>query len=92
LICERLESPERSPRHASVVRITYHGPISAGSVSRSVGSTVSCTRRIGVLESKGTALPLAIRQPQGCGCQAQGGAAPALVLVVLGLVVRRRRR
>ena len=57
-----------------------------------LGSMVSQVPMIGVLESKGTTLPLPIRQPPGCGCQAQGGAASALGLVVLGLVIRRRRR
>jgi len=47
---------------------------------------------IGVLDSKGTTLPLPVRQPQSCGCQAQGGTASVLGLVVFGFVIRRRRR
>jgi len=48
---------------------------------------------IGLLGSKGTQLPIPLRQqPHGCGCQAQGGAASAGALVVLGLLLRRRRR
>ncbi len=45
------------------------------------------------LGSKDQAIPLPIRQPQGCGCQAQGGgAATTGALVILGLLRRRRRR
>jgi MYXO-CTERM domain-containing protein len=48
---------------------------------------------IGVLASKGAQLPIPIRQPQGCGCRAEGGGAASLgALAVLGFVLRRRRR
>ena len=47
---------------------------------------------IGVLASKDQYVPTAVRQPQGCGCHAQGGAGSLAGLVVLGFVVRRRRR
>jgi uncharacterized protein (TIGR03382 family) len=46
--------------------------------------------QIGMLASNGAQLPIPVHQPQGCGCQAQGGAASAIGLLVLGFVVRRR--
>jgi len=57
-----------------------------------LGTMVTAVPKIGLLESKGQTLPIPVRQPQGCGCQAQGGAASAGALVVLGFVLRRRRR
>jgi len=45
------------------------------------------------MDSGGVSLPMPVRQPQGCGCQAQGGAASlAGALGVLGMILRRRRR
>jgi uncharacterized protein (TIGR03382 family) len=42
--------------------------------------------------SNGKSLPIPVRQPQSCGCASHGGAASAMSIVVLGLVLRRRRR
>jgi uncharacterized protein (TIGR03382 family) len=42
--------------------------------------------------SKSSTLPLPVRQPQGCGCQAGGGAASFAALGVLALLLRRRDR
>jgi len=44
------------------------------------------------LDSKGALLPSPPRQPHGCGCNTDGGAAPAGALITLALVLRRRRR
>jgi len=57
-----------------------------------LSTMVTAVPKIGLLESKGQTLPIPVRQPQGCGCQAQGGAASAGALVVIGFVLRRRRR
>jgi uncharacterized protein (TIGR03382 family) len=58
-----------------------------------LGSLVaSDVPKIGLLGSKGAQLPIPLRQPRGCGCQAGGGAASAGALFVLGLLLRRRRR
>jgi len=46
----------------------------------------------GLLDSKDQALPIPIRQPRGCGCGAQGGAADATGMLVIALLLRRRRR
>jgi MYXO-CTERM domain-containing protein len=49
--------------------------------------------QIGLMASKGAPLPLGTRQPQGCGCQAENGAATAFgAFVVLGVIVVLRRR
>ena len=51
---------------------------------------------IGVMSSKGAQLPNAVRQPQGCGCRAEGGGAgfggAGIAGIAIGLVLRRRRR
>ena len=51
--------------------------------------------QIGMLESKGSTLPMVVRSPRtGCGCQAGSGEALASGLGTLGvaLLLRRRRR
>jgi len=50
--------------------------------------------QIGVLSSVGAPLPLGVRQPQGCGCQAAGGGAAGMLLGswIVGLIVLRGRR
>jgi len=47
---------------------------------------------VGVLSSGGAKLPNPLRQPQGCGCRAEGGAQGLVGFAVLGLFVMRRRR
>jgi len=44
------------------------------------------------LASGGTTLPIPVRQPQGCGCQAEGGAQGLAGFALLGLWLRRRRK
>ena len=50
--------------------------------------------QIGVLSSVSTTLPLPIRQPQGCGCQAAGGGAIGMLVgaVIVGIIVLSGRR
>ncbi len=60
-----------------------------------LASMVAATPQIGSLASKGSMLPMPVRQPRanGCGCQAQqGGAASAAGALAVGLLVLRRRR
>jgi uncharacterized protein (TIGR03382 family) len=57
-----------------------------------LSTMVATVPKIGLLESKDQTLPIPIRQPQGCGCQAQGGAASAGALVAVGCLLLRRRR
>jgi MYXO-CTERM domain-containing protein len=47
---------------------------------------------VGALGSKGTPLPIPVRQPHGCGCQAGGNAASLAGLGILALLLRKRRR
>ena len=49
--------------------------------------------RVSVLGSSDAQLPIPVRQPQGCGCQAHSGGSIAGVaaVFVLGVVLRRRR-
>ena len=44
------------------------------------------------LASGGAQLPNPVRQPQGCGCRAEGGAQGLVGFALLGLLLRRRRR
>ena len=44
------------------------------------------------LASGGAQLPNPVRQPQGCGCRAEGGAQGLVGFALLGLVLRRRPR
>jgi MYXO-CTERM domain-containing protein len=44
------------------------------------------------LDSKSRLLPSPPHQPHGCGCNTDGGAAPAGAMLTLALVLRRRRR
>ena len=46
----------------------------------------------GILASSRASLPAVVRQPQGCGCHAGGGAASLLELAAIGLLVVRPRR
>jgi MYXO-CTERM domain-containing protein len=47
---------------------------------------------INVLSSGGASLPNPVRQPQGCGCRAEGGAQGLVGVTGVLLLVRRRRR
>jgi MYXO-CTERM domain-containing protein len=47
---------------------------------------------VGPLSSTAQKLPLPIRQPQGCGCAAGSGASAGAFALLLGFVLRRRRR
>jgi uncharacterized protein (TIGR03382 family) len=47
---------------------------------------------VGLIASTPQKLPLPIRQPQGCGCAAGGGASLGAFALLLGFVLRRRRR
>jgi MYXO-CTERM domain-containing protein len=48
--------------------------------------------QIGVLASKPLNLPQPLRQPQGCGCRAQGGGGSLIGVATIAFVVLRRRR
>jgi uncharacterized protein (TIGR03382 family) len=52
----------------------------------------SATPSVGPLASDARKLPLPIRQPQGCGCAAGGGASAGAFALLIGFVLRRRRR
>ena len=57
-----------------------------------LGSLVSTVPQVSMLDSKGTTLPIPIRQPQGCGCQTGGSVGGAFgALAVFGFILRRRR-
>jgi len=43
-------------------------------------------------DSHGKSLPIPVRKPQGCGCQTRDGGTSVVGIVVLGLILRRRRR
>ncbi|MEO8699785.1 MAG: DUF2330 domain-containing protein [Kofleriaceae bacterium] len=77
----------RSPQAATNTAFAPRGKVALESM---IASSVPS---VGVMGSTGTQLPNPIRQPKGCGCQAQGGAhALAGGLFVLGMLLRRRRR
>jgi uncharacterized protein (TIGR03382 family) len=75
-----------SPQAATNLAFAPRGKVELGSL------VTTGVPKAGLLGSKGQPIPIPIRQPQGCGCQAQGGAASTGALVVLGLLLRRRRR
>ena len=47
---------------------------------------------IGVMSSGNAQVPTPLRQPQGCGCRAEGGAQALAGFAAIGLLLRRRRR
>jgi uncharacterized protein (TIGR03382 family) len=47
---------------------------------------------VGAMSSGAVPLPIPPKQGHGCGCQAQGGAGAGAFAVLLGFIVRRRRR
>ncbi|MBL0215061.1 MAG: DUF2330 domain-containing protein [Myxococcales bacterium] len=60
-----------------------------------LASMVAATPQIGTLASKGSMLPMPVRQPRanGCGCQAAGsGAAAGAGALGVGLLLLRKRR
>lgn len=48
--------------------------------------------KVGPMESTAQRLPIPIRQPQGCGCETASGASAGAFALLLGFVLRRRRR
>ena len=59
-----------------------------------LATMVAATPTVSTLSSQGAMLPIPVRSPRanGCGCQAQGGAASAVGAFAIGLIVLRRRR
>jgi MYXO-CTERM domain-containing protein len=81
--------PERSKRPQAATNIAF-APRGRVSLAAMIATDVP---EANLISSNGAQVPSPPRQPKGCGCRAEAGAgALAGGLVVLGILLRRRRR